>query len=97
MDEALSAASEAFALLEALGTIEEGDALVRLVYAEALDANGRAGEFREAITAARDHLLGRAAKISDSAWRERFLGSVPDNAHTLALAARVIKREKAAS
>ncbi len=28
----------------------------------------------------------RAMKISDSAWRERFLRGVPDNARTLELA-----------
>src|SRR5262249_29741545 len=63
-EEALSAATEAFALLTVLGTIEEGEAMVRLVYAEALDANGQTSGYIEAITAARDALLARAAKIS---------------------------------
>ena len=35
---------------------------------------------------AREHLLARAAKISDPVWRRRFLTAVPDNARTLALA-----------
>jgi tetratricopeptide (TPR) repeat protein len=86
--EALEAAHEAFSLLETLGTIEEGEALVRLVYAEALAANGKQPEFIAAVSAARDRLLTRAAKISDPVWRERFLTSVPDNAQTLSLALR---------
>ena len=83
---ALAAAREASTLLEALGTIEEGESLVRLVYAEALAANGREREYGMAILAARDHLLARAARISDPVWRERFLTKVPDNARTLTLA-----------
>jgi hypothetical protein len=38
------------------------------------------------LAAAREHLLSRAAKISDPVWRERFLTQVPNNARTLALA-----------
>src|SRR5262249_29726606 len=86
--EALAAAEEASALLASLGTIEEGESLIRLVYAEALAGNGREREFAEAIAVARDRLLARAACISDPHWRERFLTAVPDNAGTLALAAR---------
>jgi tetratricopeptide (TPR) repeat protein len=83
--EALVAAREAFTLLSSLGTIEEGESLVRLVYAEALAANGEEADFCEAIASAREQLLARAARISDPAWRERFLTSVPDNAQTLSL------------
>ena len=82
--EALDLAREAYALLETLGAIEEDEALVRLVYAEAL---GAAGDRREAAliaAAARERLLQRAAKIVDTAWRERFLAA-PDHAKTLAL------------
>jgi tetratricopeptide (TPR) repeat protein len=84
--EALPVARDAFATLEALGMIEEGDSLVRLVHAEALAAVGRSEEFAKAIACACAHLRARAAKISDAAWRERFLAAVPDNARTLALA-----------
>jgi tetratricopeptide (TPR) repeat protein len=84
--EALPVAREAFATLEELGMIEEGESLVRLVHAEALVAAGRAEEFETAIADARDRLLARAAKISDPEWRHRFLTAVPDNARTLRLA-----------
>ena len=86
-DQALVTAREAWGLLESLGTIEEGEALIRLVYAEALAASGNEREYGVAIAAARDHLVARAARISDPGWRERFLSAVPDNARTLALAA----------
>jgi tetratricopeptide (TPR) repeat protein len=84
--EALPIAREAFEALESLGMIEEGESLVRLVYAEALQAAGPTEEFAAAVASARDHLLARAAKISDPGWRQRFLTAVPDNARTLALA-----------
>ncbi|HTN83381.1 MAG TPA: serine/threonine-protein kinase PknK, partial [Sorangium sp.] len=86
-EEALPAAREAFAQLEEAGSLEEGESLVRLAYAEALAAAGAAREAAEALAAAREHLLSRAAKISDPSFRERFLTCVPDNARTLALAA----------
>jgi tetratricopeptide (TPR) repeat protein len=83
--EALPVATEAHTLLEKLGEIEEGESLVRLVYAEALWASGARHEFKRAAQEARAKLLLRADKISDAAWRERFLTAVPDNARTLAV------------
>jgi tetratricopeptide (TPR) repeat protein len=79
---ALAAAREAIDLLDTLGTLEEGEALVRLVYAEALHASAdrRAGS---AILDARDHLLARAAKIRDPILRRSFLDRVPENARTM--------------
>jgi tetratricopeptide (TPR) repeat protein len=87
-EEALLAAREAFETLEELGMIEEGESLVRLVYAEALSAAGLRKDFLAAITDARKKLLERAEKISDPEWRGRFLTAVPDNARTLELAGR---------
>src|SRR6185437_7676295 len=84
---ALSAAEEAMRILDELGDIDEGDAFVRLTYAEALDAAGEHGRASAAIAAARDHLLARAARIVDAAWRRSFLEDVAENARTLALAA----------
>ncbi len=86
--EALPIAREAFATLEELGMIEEGESLVRLVHAEALAAMELRDELAAAVTSAREHLLARAAKISDPEWRRRFLTAVPDNARTLELAAQ---------
>ncbi|WP_438003013.1 protein kinase [Sorangium sp. So ce321] len=86
-DEGLSAAGEAFSMLKAIGAIEEGESSVRLVYAEALAANGMEADCAAAIEAARERLLERAGKISDPVWRERFL-TLPDNRRTLAMAER---------
>jgi tetratricopeptide (TPR) repeat protein len=85
-DDALAAAREAYSQLEELGSLEEGEATVRLTHAEALMANGLNTEAGQVLVTARDQLLQRAAKISDATWRERFLNQVPDNARTLALA-----------
>ncbi|XXY14755.1 protein kinase [Sorangium sp. So ce216] len=83
--EALAATTEALSLLESDRDEEEGF-LVRLVHAEALAASGQLAEARGAIALARNGLLVRAGRISDPAWRERFLRDVPDNARILALA-----------
>jgi tetratricopeptide (TPR) repeat protein len=82
---ALVAAREAIELLTTLGTLEEGEALVRLVYAEALHAAGDPGA-AAAILGARAHLLERAAKIRDPILRKSFLERVPENARTITCA-----------
>ncbi|HWO26111.1 MAG TPA: protein kinase [Kofleriaceae bacterium] len=84
--EAHQAAAEAMQLLEPLGGLEEGEALVRLVFAEALDAIGERAAARAALSAAAERLLARAARIDDPAWRASFLEEVPENARTLELA-----------
>ncbi|WP_437989516.1 protein kinase domain-containing protein [Sorangium sp. So ce145] len=86
IDEAMQAAAEANSRLVEFGTVEEGESLVRLTYAEALAASGRHAEATAAIASARTALLARAEKLSDPTWRERFLHDVPDNARTLELA-----------
>ncbi|WP_437954603.1 protein kinase [Sorangium sp. So ce119] len=86
IDEAVGTATEASSMLESFGTLEEGESLVRLTFAEALAAGGRQGEAAAAIASAKAALLARADKLSDPAWRERFLRDVPDNARTLDLA-----------
>ncbi len=84
--EAREHAGAAYRLLGALGNIDDGDAFVRLVFAEVALAHGDRDEARRAIFAARDRLVDRAAKISAPAWRSSFLRRVPENARTLALA-----------
>jgi tetratricopeptide (TPR) repeat protein len=86
LPEALRSASRAVELLESLGTIEEGESLVRLMIAEAHAANGDQEAARAAILAARERLLTCADKITDPSLRESFLACVPENARTLELA-----------
>ncbi|MCU0675188.1 MAG: protein kinase [Myxococcota bacterium] len=82
--EALASAERAAALVAELGTIEEDEAEVALVHAEALDAAGRPDAAREVRAIARAGILAAARRIADPAWRERFLHDVP--AHRALLA-----------
>lgn len=85
-DEALSLATLALDQLEALGGIDDGEAIIRLTLAEALAVAGDRTAAALAIGRARDRLLHRADAISDPALRASFIGRVPENARTLALA-----------
>ncbi|MEJ7732647.1 MAG: AAA family ATPase [Polyangiaceae bacterium] len=84
--EALEAARDALELLERLGGLDEGEALVRLSHAEALAAAGQSDPARRAIAVAHRRLMERAARISDAEWRRSFLERVPENARTIQLA-----------
>jgi eukaryotic-like serine/threonine-protein kinase len=84
--EALEHARQAHGELEAQGSVEEGEAVVRLAYAEALAANGDPAGAGAAIAAARDRLLARAATMDEAPARQSFLENVDENARTLALA-----------
>ncbi|MGZ5969750.1 MAG: hypothetical protein ACXWP4_18885, partial [Polyangiales bacterium] len=84
-ERALAEALEADAILQQV-VLDEGEATVRLVHAEALFAAGRTDEARAAITTARARLFERAARIVDAELRKTFLEGVPENARTLSLA-----------
>ncbi|HEX7701270.1 MAG TPA: protein kinase [Kofleriaceae bacterium] len=86
--DALEEARRAMAILEELAAIEEGEALVRLVLAEALLSTDREAA-RAVILVARERVLARAARISDAAYRKSFLERLADHARTLELAARL--------
>jgi len=72
--------------LERLGEIEEGESMVRLAFAEALEQAGQREAARRALAVAHARLLARAQRIEDPAWCHRFLHAVPVNARILALA-----------
>ena len=95
VDEALEQARAAVALLDG-GTVEEGEARIRLAHAEALEAKGLHAEARRAIAKARARLLERAACISDLGLRGGFLWRVAENAYTLALARQWLGEERLA-
>jgi serine/threonine protein kinase/tetratricopeptide (TPR) repeat protein len=82
--DALVLAERAAALVTEVGTLEEDDAEVAAVHAEALEAVGRADAAREVRAIARAGVLAAARRIADPAWRERFLHDVP--AHRALLA-----------
>jgi len=81
----LGIAGAAMGLLASLGGMEEGEALLRLVYVEALVASGNTGSARHSIFAARSRLLARANRMTDAAHRQSFLERVPENARTMEL------------
>jgi tetratricopeptide (TPR) repeat protein len=83
--EALAAASEAQTMLTALGAVEDFDAVIGLVHAEALHASGDVAGARAAIADTRGRIESRASRLGPRA-RARFLEAVPDNARCLALA-----------
>jgi hypothetical protein len=85
-EEAAQHAAEAAALLEAFGSVEQGEALVRLMHAETLDAGGERGLARVVIGRARERVLARAGRIGREDWRRSFLENIPDHARTLELA-----------
>ncbi len=87
--DALVDARSAMAILTSLGAIEEGEALVRLVFAEALLGNDAIAEARKVILEARARLIARADQISNAAFRRSFLARIPDHARTLELANRL--------
>ena len=69
-----------------MGSIEEGEALVRLVFAEALAACDERDAAEAALRSALTRLHERAAKIDDSEDRRKFLEGVPDHVRTVGLA-----------
>ncbi|MBX3231263.1 MAG: protein kinase [Labilithrix sp.] len=84
--EVVATAKEAFDLLEELTGIAEGEAVVRIAYAEALHYAEDLEGAKKAVASARDRLLARAAKIGNASYKRSFLGAVRENSRTLARA-----------
>jgi hypothetical protein len=85
---AMIAAREAMERLEKLHSVEEGEALIRVVHAEALHANGHKDEALARVKAAEERLVKIANEINDPHWRRSFLENVPENARTMRFAAK---------
>jgi tetratricopeptide (TPR) repeat protein len=81
--EARDTAARAMAIIDDIGAIDAGDALVRLTFAEALFAAGELEQAKERIRAAKDRLLSRAKLIEDETTRNAFLKRIPEHAATL--------------
>jgi len=84
-EEALDEARRAMEQLEALGTIEEGESLVRLMYVKGLESTGDTEGAIAALRAAHTRLNERAARISTAEHRVSFLQNVTENAQTIEL------------
>jgi thioredoxin-like negative regulator of GroEL len=84
------AAREAIDLLDALGSIEEGEALLRLVYAEALHAERDPRAASAILDAKRPRPRARSEDRRRASCAS-FLERVRENSRTLALAASFLR------
>lgn len=84
--EAQAVAAEGLARLEETGQIEDGEALLRVVFAESLLATSGAEAAHQAIKEALERLFAVAATLSDPSARAAFFAQVPEHARTVALA-----------
>jgi tetratricopeptide (TPR) repeat protein len=81
--EALRHAREAHRLLQAGDSVYDGEALVRLTYAQCLVATGDSAGARPVVHTAVRRIHERAAGIPDRAGRQLFLSRLPFHARTL--------------
>lgn len=84
MADALLTATEAYVALEQIRSMGDGEAMVRLVYAEMLAKHSRLDEARSAIQTARERLLLRADAMPPDV-KESFLYRVSEHERTFAL------------
>jgi tetratricopeptide (TPR) repeat protein len=88
MEQALRHAETALGLIDDAGGVPDGDALVRLAYAEALRASGDETRANATLCRARERLLARVAEINEPGFRAALLEEVPEHRDTLELARR---------
>jgi tetratricopeptide (TPR) repeat protein len=84
--EALPNARDAFAQLESMGIVDDGEATIRLALAECLIATGDKPAAQEAVATTAKWLHARAETIDDLAMRESFLTRIPEHRRILELA-----------
>jgi len=84
--EALPLARDAFAQLESLVIVDDGEATIRLALAECLSATGDQSAAKEAVATTAQWLRTRAETIDDPALRESFLTRIPEHRRILELA-----------
>jgi tetratricopeptide (TPR) repeat protein len=84
--EALEAARAGMDVMEAAGTLEDGEALLRLAHAEALHATGDPMGGRQAMAEAYAWLCRQAEQIDNPAWRQSFLDRVAEHRRIAELA-----------
>jgi tetratricopeptide (TPR) repeat protein len=83
--EALEYATTASQLLEAAGSVDDGEAWIRLALVECLHATGDDPGARAALSLALARIQEQAEKIPISAWRHAFWHRIPDHARILEL------------
>jgi serine/threonine protein kinase/tetratricopeptide (TPR) repeat protein len=84
--EALSLAREAFSQLELIGRVQDGEAVIRLVFAECLIASSEVETAKQVIEKSVKRLRIQVASIHNPEWRRSFLTRIPEHARTLEIA-----------
>jgi tetratricopeptide (TPR) repeat protein len=84
--EALLSAREAYAQLEDLGVVDDGDATIRLALAECLIATGETPKAQDLLEKAAARILASGEAIDDPTIRESFLTRIPEQRRILELA-----------
>ena len=89
MDQALARATEAYAAVDAKAYVEDGEATVRLAYAEALLASGHRADAVFVLADAMAWLQSRAQTLDDFNLRTSFLERIPEHRRIRELAANL--------
>jgi eukaryotic-like serine/threonine-protein kinase len=84
--EALDAARAGMDILAAAGTLEDGEALLRMAHAEALHATGARARARVAMDETHAWMCAQAMQIDNPDWRETFLDRVAEHQRIAELA-----------
>jgi hypothetical protein len=84
--EALSHARGAYAQLEELGQVQDGETTIRLAFAECLIAATDLAAAKPVIEKALDRLRKQARNIAIPEWRQSFLTRIPEHCRILELA-----------
>jgi eukaryotic-like serine/threonine-protein kinase len=84
--EAVLSARDAYAQLQRLAIVDDGDATIRLALAECLIATGDALAAQGVLDKASRRILASAEAIDDPAVRESFLNRIPEHRRILELA-----------
>jgi len=96
VNEALALAKDAYEAIDSKVPLEDGEASVRLAYAEALAASGNWFEAKRVISDAMDWLHRRAETLDDPTMRPGFLERIPEHRRIRELAAELGVAAKAA-
>ncbi len=84
--EASELAQTAHDQLESLGTVDDGEATIRLAHVECLLASGDTTLADATLGKAIERLLAQTANIGDHAWRCAFLEKIPENRRLVEMA-----------
>ena len=79
VSEAILCARDAYEQLEALGQVQDGEAIIRLAYAECLVTSCDLMAAKQVVAKALRRLRKQASTVDNSEWRRSFLTSIPEH------------------